>query len=504
MQRRHSNCTAPPVVGRHRPRAARENAAAPYPSPVRSTCRRRRCPRTRRAARLPAQGHDPRPRRPARRTAAPTHPHPAPAASPATAPPPNAYRHAPACGTVPQQDRARRRARPRGPRRNRTHPGGGRSLGKAHRPGDCVAVGQRERGESALDGPADQVVGERGAVAGRVPGGDVQVREPGGRRSYLRRLAWANGISANMLTAPSTWLSPHRDFVAYLSTISGQPRESLLRAIPLLDDAPRPLHPAMASGRPCRLCVARRTGQPDSSLIAWRSQFHDQVCLRHHRWLGHPDNPFLLQADLRPIPDVVQAFRRHRRLLHRHGPALLDACYEHCSHLWRACLSTGLRSSSRERRLRLLQVDDWITAPADPRWHAADYPEIVQLLSLCASRHWRSLATTSSNELTLLLAELRRRLPGESELTSGIAASSALRVTFRQRALRIDHALVQSDHSSGRGCALSGPGQDESAPGHHGARGDDAAGVAEDLAVEAAALHTPRVAQDQRPVGGER
>lgn len=105
---------------------------------------------------------------------------------------------------------------------------------------------------------------------------------------------------------------------------------------------------------------------------------------------------------------------------------------------------------------------------------------------------------------TVLVIVDQRRLPGESELTAGIAASSALRATFRQSALRIDHALVQSDHSSGRGCAPSGPGQDESAPGHHGARGDDAAGVAEDLAVEAAALHAPRVAQDQRPVGGER
>ncbi|MFH8738456.1 hypothetical protein [Streptomyces sp. NPDC017964] len=172
-----------------------------------------------------------------------------------------------------------------------------------------------------------------------------------------------------------------------MSTVSGQPRESLLQAIPLLDGAPHPLHPAMVSGRPCRLCVARRTGQPDSSLLAWRSTFHDQVCLRHHRWLGHPGNPFLLQADLRPVPGVIQAFHRHRRLLRRHGPARLDACYEHCSNLWRACLSNGLRPSSRERRLRLLQVDDWITAPADPRWHAADYPEIIHLVSLYASAH---------------------------------------------------------------------------------------------------------------------
>ncbi|MFE6758270.1 hypothetical protein ACFVDQ_32575 [Streptomyces sp. NPDC057684] len=257
-------------------------------------------------------------------------------------------------------------------------------------------------------------------------------------RSYLRRLAWANGISANMLTAPSTWLSPHRDFVAYLSTISGQPRELLLRAIPLLDDAPRPLHPAMASGRPCRLCVARRTGQPDSSLIAWRSQFHDQVCLRHYRWLGHPDNPFLLQADLRPIPDVVQAFRRHRRLLRRHRPALLDACYEHCSHLWHACLSTGLRSSSRERRLRLLQVDDWITAPADPRWHAVDYPEIIHLVSLYASAYWRPRAATGGSELSSYLLELARRVPDWGALA---AASGDYRGEFQQAALGIDRVL---------------------------------------------------------------
>lgn len=60
---------------------------------------------------------------------------------------------------------------------DRADPGGRRGPREAHAAGHRVAVGQRQRADTALGGTAYQVVGERGAVAGRVAGGDMQMRE---------------------------------------------------------------------------------------------------------------------------------------------------------------------------------------------------------------------------------------------------------------------------------------------------------------------------------------
>lgn len=53
--------------------------------------------------------------------------------------------------------------------------GGGRGLREVDRAGHGVPVGQRERRHPALDSTLHKRVGERGAVAGGVAGGDVQM-----------------------------------------------------------------------------------------------------------------------------------------------------------------------------------------------------------------------------------------------------------------------------------------------------------------------------------------
>ncbi|OEV21346.1 hypothetical protein AN221_07280 [Streptomyces nanshensis] len=57
------------------------------------------------------------------------------------------------------------------------HPGGCGGLREAHRPGDHVPVGQRQRPDPALGCPRDEVMGVRGTVAGRKPTTDMQVRD---------------------------------------------------------------------------------------------------------------------------------------------------------------------------------------------------------------------------------------------------------------------------------------------------------------------------------------
>ncbi len=171
------------------------------------------------------------------------------------------------------------------------------------------------------------------------------------RWSYLERLGATNGIRAERVLAQSSWLESRQDSIKRLAIVSGQSRETLLHAIPQLGQEPGPFltdHPDFSVNAPCRLCVARRTGSYShfSRVSVWSSRFHDQVCLRHKIWTGRSAENYMQQVDVTDLPDVLQAQRRHYRLLRKHGHVVLSACFEHCSDLWDAVVRRGYRPAT--------------------------------------------------------------------------------------------------------------------------------------------------------------
>lgn len=259
--------------------------------------------------------------------------------------------------------------------------------------------------------------------------------------SYLYRLSAANKIPVNQLQAPSRWLTSRLDYIDRLSILGGQPRHSLIKAIPLLDNDPRAERPA-DSERPrwaCRRCVAKRTGAT-GPVEVWMSRFHDQICIPHRLWIGRAVDFPSTQLDVSNLPELITAQRRHYRLLHHHGPVITDACYEHCAALWSQIAHHRYRISERADHLLRLVTNDRNVRPWDPLRYAAVYPEIVETIALFATPDWRKLAVCGNDKaFTAFRAEFARRLPQESPLrTTG--RPWFLR-QLRRTAGRIDSAI---------------------------------------------------------------
>jgi hypothetical protein len=237
------------------------------------------------------------------------------------------------------------------------------------------------------------------------------------------------------------------DPIAQLSALSGQPRAAIEYAIPRwnwktqqwnVSQGPLAATPRWA----CRRCVTRRTGNPHQDVMVWMSKHHDQVCILHRLWIGRAvENP-ARQLDLTDLPEVVQAQRRHYRLLRRHGPVVIGACYEHCSAFWHSLFQRGYRLSDRAERLRRMALNDRQIRPWEPQRYAAVYPEIVEAISLYASPHWRSLALFGE-QFSLFRAELNRRLPQEGALRT--TAGQWFVTELMRTALRIERSIKAAE-----------------------------------------------------------
>jgi RNAse (barnase) inhibitor barstar len=240
---------------------------------------------------------------------------------------------------------------------------------------------------------------------------------------------------------PSSWLLSQQDYVSRLSIVSGQSRDSFVKAIPHLGKTQKG-----QSGRPrqhasyaCRRCVAQRAGVPDHSVWTWGSR-HDQVCIPHRLWIGRAVDSPSRQFDLTEFPDVVEAQRRHR-LLRRHGNLLLDACYQYGSAFWHSMFQRGYRLSDRAERFRQMSPVNGRVRPFDPRRYVAVYPEIVETISLYASPHWRKVALADDEKFERFKAEFNRRLPQERTLRN--TTRDWFLTELRQIAVRVE-AVAES------------------------------------------------------------
>ena len=156
-------------------------------------------------------------------------------------------------------------------------------------------------------------------------------------------------------------------------------------------------------------CDARHDGGPVTRLLP----HHCYVCTRHRYWIGPPDagQP---ATPLGPgLVGIVQAQRRHLRLLRHYGPAVAyDAVltgFLICGHLWTDW--PGDWDGPWQRWTRRAEV--LIPPGAESsqfsasRIFAAAYPEAVGLI---ASPAWRSLAAGGPAQQQQFTAAIGQRL----------------------------------------------------------------------------------------------
>ncbi|WP_282704036.1 TniQ family protein [Streptomyces sp. CC219B] len=243
-------------------------------------------------------------------------------------------------------------------------------------------------------------------------------------KSYLHRLSRINQVPVPRLLDPSHWLGSGWDELDRLSLVSGQPRDRLIAAMPeARRRANESLHPYAPEGgrgfkprQACRRCVAARTGNRDLPVTAWMSAAH-HVCLRHQLWLTIHTEPARYQFDVSGLPEIARAQRRHYRLMRRRGPVTVAGCYTYGGKLWRYLSGRHYHVSGRNRRLEHLQLaDDYHERLL--ALQAADYPEVVEIISIFSSPHLRRFALSrDSRDLDEFRCEFQRRLPQEESRT---------------------------------------------------------------------------------------
>ncbi|MFJ2263962.1 hypothetical protein ACIOKD_37695 [Streptomyces sp. NPDC087844] len=129
--------------------------------------------------------------------------------------------------------------------------------------------------------------------------------------SYRRRLAAANQTEFRTMRNPSRRLQCPLNELERLELISGQSRTTLLWALPELrrhapDIVPPPEIFVVNHRAACDLC-AWPSGSNGQTIQVYIRGFHDNVCIRHRRWLSYGHVNESQQLDLSQAPEIVQA-----------------------------------------------------------------------------------------------------------------------------------------------------------------------------------------------------
>lgn len=220
--------------------------------------------------------------------------------------------------------------------------------------------------------------------------------------SYRRRLAAANQTEFRNMRNPSRWLQCPLNELEKLELLSGQPRTTLLWALPALRSyapefaSPPPPWPfTLPTRHACDLC-SQRSGNNGHPIDVYIRGLHDNVCIRHSRWLSCGRTNAFKQVDLSQAPEVVQAQRLLDRLEHRHGLMALGRAYRHCERFWNAIDQKALVRSSRDSVLQRIYQPD----PKMPPGRFDHYK---------SSRFRRASAYPQSARFTQLVINLAQR-----------------------------------------------------------------------------------------------
>lgn len=214
--------------------------------------------------------------------------------------------------------------------------------------------------------------------------------------SYWRRLAAANQTEFRTMRNPSRWLQCPLSELERLELLSGQPRATLLWALPELrrhaPDIVPPRELFIVNTRlACDFCSVR-SGSHGQPIQVYIRGFHDNVCIRHRRWLSCGRANVFEQVDLTHAPEVVHAQRLLDRLERRHGHTALASTYHRCERFWnlidRRALVRGDRDSTLERiyRPETRTLPDRFDLVRAQRFHrAANYPQAAKFTKLVIS-----------------------------------------------------------------------------------------------------------------------
>lgn len=235
--------------------------------------------------------------------------------------------------------------------------------------------------------------------------------------SYLARLAALHGMDPRELwhqvSTPQPGTSRRDVIPGQLAAITGRPAGHLARALPELRD-PRPDWTAWRhQPQPlCPRCDARHDGGPVIRILP----HHHYVCTRHWYWTGPPDAGQPATPLGPDLADIIQAQRRHQRLLLHYGTAATyDAVltgFLICGHLW----DHGPRGWDtpwqhwHRRAQALIPAGLETSRFTASRIFAAAYPEAITLAAIIASPRWRSLAAGDAPNRQQVTAEIGRRL----------------------------------------------------------------------------------------------
>lgn len=239
--------------------------------------------------------------------------------------------------------------------------------------------------------------------------------------SYLARLAHANRLEVEWLRfyLSGSWSHAVAVPAGRLAAVAGFPARVLGYAIPDLGlDRGRYAQYYNGMGLPqrrgddglaCRLCVlARGITEP---VRCWKRP-ENMVCLRHRLWIwpGHNDD----QPDLSAQPAVLQAQRRHLRLVRRYGRDMVAMEFATADHICREWHERGRHDVGFRERMEIFHGPGWKVRPTDATVAAAIYPQAIALTRLLICPFWRSLSAPSNKAgLERFAEEVRRTVaPG--------------------------------------------------------------------------------------------
>ncbi|MFJ4906035.1 TniQ family protein [Streptomyces sp. NPDC093249] len=235
--------------------------------------------------------------------------------------------------------------------------------------------------------------------------------------SYIARLARLHGLDINALWRCVTEreasggirrvVVPER-----LAAITGRTVHALAHALPELR-TPQP-NWAMFRHQPQPGCPHCNAKHPGGEVIRIMPH-HRYVCTQHRLWLC-PSDADAHTTPLDALLEVVQAQRRHLRILQRHGwavtyDAVLTAILI-CGQLWSLPENeNGEAWHDWVRRARVLIPPDTAESSFSvARLCAAVYPEAISLATLFASPYWRQQAQKTTWDRDRFDSEIAQRL----------------------------------------------------------------------------------------------
>ncbi|WP_329081381.1 TniQ family protein [Streptosporangium sp. NBC_01469] len=236
--------------------------------------------------------------------------------------------------------------------------------------------------------------------------------------SYLNRLSRANRLDDRALR--SYLAESHRESanvpVERLAALSGIPARTLRYAIvelcsadelDILGRSAATVNNTMA----CWQCTLTRGHR--EAVWCWQ-RYEEAVCLRHRRWTGPGTiRSGSSQPDLTYQPEILQAAKRHRRLIRRHGKKRVDYAYREAETICTQWHKRFSHDDGFSRRMTIFHGEKEVFRRHDPTIYAATYPQVIALTRILASPYWQAMTLENLPFPHRFIAEVQRTVASD-------------------------------------------------------------------------------------------